>query len=137
MKSINKENAKDILSKVNNKIYDMVYENDFKIHIKHELDLVLKYIENAETDPLTMLNNDHDVLAYNILYTEELVEIYGYGLDESNQEVLYDLLKTNLESIDLGNWMSIYEQIYQNMDMRFVFRNCPEIIEFITNNEIN
>ena len=131
MASINKVQAKDILSKVSNTVFDMVYENDIKIQIKHELDLVFNYIENLETDPASIQINLQDVIEYNILKVEDLVEIFGYDLDESDQEILYDLILENSDSIVLGNWESIYEQISKYMDMEFVFHDCPEIVDFI------
>ena len=137
MASINKAQAKDILSKVSNTVFDMVHENDIKIQIKQELDLVFNYIENLETDPATIQINLQDVIEYNLLKVEDLVEIFGSKLDESDQEILYDLILENSDSIVLGNWESIYEQISQYMDMEFVFHDCPEIIEFINENSID
>lgn len=137
MKKINKKNALELLSKVSNTLFDMVYENDIKIQIKQELDLVFNYIENLETDPITILRNDIDIIEYNVLKVENLVEIFGYELDESDQEILYDLISENSGAIVLGNWESIYEQICNYMDMEFVFQDCPEIIEFININKRN
>jgi len=137
MKKINKKNALELLSKVSNTVFDMVYENDIKIQIKQELDLVFNYIQNLDTDPATIQINLQDVIEYNILKVEDLVEIFGSKLDESDQEILYDLILENSDSIVLGNWESIYEQISKYMDMEFVFHDCPEIIEFINENSID
>ena len=137
MKKINKKNALELLSKVSNTVFDMIYENDVKGQIKQELDLVFNYIQNLDTDPATIQINLQDVIEYNLLKVKDLVEIFGSKLDESDQEILYDLILENSDSIVLGNWESIYEQISQYMDMEFVFHDCPEIIEFINENSID
>jgi len=137
MKKINKKNALELLSKVSNTVFDMIYENDVKGQIKQELDLVFNYIENLETDPVTILMNDIDVIVFNILKVEDLVDIFGSKLNESDQGILNDLILENSDSIVLGNWESIYEQISKYMDMEFVFHDCPEIIEFINENSID
>ena len=137
MKNIDKKNALELLSKVSNTLFDMVYENDIKIQIKQELDLVFNYIENLETDPVTILMNDIDVIVFNILKVEDLVDIFGSKLNESDQEILNDLIIENSNLIELGNWQGIYEQVLYFMNMEFVFRDCPEIMEFINDNSIN
>ena len=137
MKNIDKKNALELLSKVSNTLFDMVYENDIKIQIKQELDLVFNYIENLETDPVTILMNDIDVIVFNILKVEDLVDIFGSKLNESDQEILNDLIIENSNLIELGNWQGIYEQVLNFMNMEFVFRDCPEIMEFINDNSIN
>ena len=125
------------MSKVSDTVFDMVYENDIKIQIKQELDLVFNYIENLETDPVTILMNDIDVIVFNILKVEDLVDIFGSKLNESDQEILNDLIIENSNLIELGNWQGIYEQVLYFMNMEFVFRDCPEIMEFINDNSIN
>ena len=137
MKDIDKKYALELLSKVSDTVFDMVYENDIKIQIKQELDLVFNYIENLETDPVTILMNDIDVIVFNILKVEDLVDIFGSKLNESNQEILNDLIIENSNLIELGNWQGIYEQVLYFMNMEFVFRDCPEIMEFINDNSIN
>ena len=137
MKNIDKKYALELLSKVSDTVFDMVYENDIKIQIKQELDLVFNYIENLETDPVTILMNDIDVIVFNILKVEDLVDIFGSKLNESNQEILNDLIIENSNLIELGNWQGIYEQVLYFMNMEFVFRDCPEIMEFINDNSIN
>ena len=137
MKDIDKKYALELLSKVSDTVFDMVYENDIKIQIKQELDLVFNYIENLETDPVTILMNDIDVIVFNILKVEDLVDIFGSKLNESNQEILNDLIIENSNLIQLGNWQGIYEQVLYFMNMEFVFRDCPEIMEFINDNSIN
>ena len=137
MKNIDKKNALELLSKVSDTVFDMVYENDIKIQIKQELDLVFNYIENLETDPVTILMNDIDVIVFNILKVEDLVDIFGSKLNESDQEILNDLIIENSNLIELGNWQGIYEQVLYFMNMEFVFRDCPEIMEFINDNSIN
>ena len=137
MKNIDKKYALELLSKVSDTVFDMVYENDIKIQIMQELDLVFNYIENLETDPVTILMNDIDVIVFNILKVEDLVDIFGSKLNESNQEILNDLIIENSNLIELGNWQGIYEQVLYFMNMEFVFRDCPEIMEFINDNSIN
>ena len=137
MKNIDKKNALELLSKVSNTVFDMIYENDVKVQIKQELDLVFNYIENLETDPVTILMNDIDVIVFNILKVEDLVDIFGSKLNESDQEILNDLIIENSNLIELGNWQGIYEQVLYFMNMEFVFRDCPEIIEFINENSIH
>ena len=137
MKKINKKNALELLSKVSNTVFDMIYENDVKGQIKQELDLVFNYIENLETDPVTILMNDIDVIVFNILKVEDLVDIFGSKLNESDQEILNDLITENSNLVELGNWQGIYEQVLYFMNMEFVFRDCPEIMEFINDNSIN
>ena len=137
MKNIDKKYALELLSKVSDTVFDMVYENDIKIQIKQELDLVFNYIENLETDPVTILMNDIDVIVFNILKVEDLVDIFGSKLNESDQEILNDLIIENSNLIELGNWQGIYEQVLYFMNMEFVFRDCPEIMEFINDNSIN
>ena len=137
MKDIDKKYALELLSKVSDTVFDMVYENDIKIQIKQELDLVFNYIENLETDPVTILMNDIDVIVFNILKVEDLVDIFGSKLNESDQEILNDLIIENSNLIELGNWQGIYEQVLYFMNMEFVFRDCPEIMEFINDNSIN
>ena len=137
MKDIDKKYALELLSKVSDTVFDMVYENDIKIQIKQELDLVFNYIENLETDPVTILMNDIDVIVFNILKVEDLVDIFGSKLNESNQEILNDLITENSNLVELGNWQGIYEQVLYFMNMEFVFRDCPEIMEFINDNSIN
>ena len=137
MKDIDKKYALELLSKVSDTVFDMVYENDIKIQIKQELDLVFNYIENLETDPVTILMNDIDVIVFNILKVEDLVDIFGSKLNESDQEILNDLIIENSNLIELGNWQGIYEQGLYFMNMEFVFRDCPEIMEFINDNSIN
>jgi hypothetical protein len=137
MKNIDKKNALELLSKVSNTVFDMVYEYDIKIQIKQELDLVFNYIQNLETDPVTILMNNIDVIVFNILKVEDLVDIFGSKLNESDQEVLNDLIIKNSNLIELGNWQGIYEQVLYFMNMEFVFRDCPEIMEFINDNSIN
>lgn len=137
MKNIDKKNALELLSKVSNTVFDMIYENDVKVQIKQELDLVFNYIENLETDPVTILMNDIDVIVFNILKVEDLVDIFGSKLNESDQEILNDLIIENLNLIELGNWQGIYEQVLYFMNMEFVFRDCPEIMEFINDKSIN
>ena len=137
MKDIDKKYALELLSKVSDTVFDMVYENDIKIQIMQELDLVFNYIENLETDPVTILMNDIDVIVFNILKVEDLVDIFGSKLNESNQEILNDLIIENSNLIELGNWQGIYEQVLYFMNMEFVFRDCPEIMEFINDNSIN
>ena len=137
MKDIDKKYALELLSKVSDTVFDMVYENDIKIQIKQELDLVFNYIENLETDPVTILMNDIDVIVFNILKVEDLVDIFGSKLNESDQEILNDLITENSNLIELGNWQGIYEQVLYFMNMEFVFRDCPEIMEFINDNSIN
>ena len=137
MKNIDKKYALELLSKVSDTVFDMVYENDIKIQIKQELDLVFNYIENLETDPVTILMNDIDVIVFNILKVEDLVDIFGSKLNESDQEILNDLITENSNLIELGNWQGIYEQVLYFMNMEFVFRDCPEIMEFINDNSIN
>ena len=44
----------------------MIYENDVKVQIKQELDLVFNFIENLETDPVRLLCDDQEVLEFNI-----------------------------------------------------------------------
>ena len=95
MKDIDKKYALELLSKVSDTVFDMVYENDIKIQIKQELDLVFNYIENLETDPVTILMNDIDVIVFNILKVEDLVDIFGSKLNESDQEILNDLITEN------------------------------------------
>ena len=137
MKNIDKKNALELLSKVSNTVFDMIYENDVKVQIKQELDLVFNYIENLETDPFTILMNDIDVIVFNILKVEDLVDIFGSKLNESDQEILNDLIIKNSNLIELGNWQGIYEQVLYFMNMEFVFRDCPEIMEFINDKSIN
>ena len=137
MKNIDKKYALELLSKVSDTVFDMVYENDIKIQIMQELDLVFNYIENLETDPVTILMNDIDVIVFNILKVEDLVDIFGSKLNESDQEILNDLIIENSNLIELGNWQGIYEQVLYFMNMEFVFRDCPEIMEFINDNSIN
>ena len=137
MKDIDKKYALELLSKVSDTVFDMVYENDIKIQIMQELDLVFNYIENLETDPVTILMNDIDVIVFNILKVEDLVDIFGSKLNESDQEILNDLIIENSNLIELGNWQGIYEQVLYFMNMEFVFRDCPEIMEFINDNSIN
>ena len=137
MKDIDKKYALELLSKVSDTVFDMVYENDIKIQIKQELDLVFNYIDNLETDPVTILMNDIDVIVFNILKVEDLVDIFGSKLNESDQEILNDLITENSNLIELGNWQGIYEQVLYFMNMEFVFRDCPEIMEFINDNSIN
>ena len=137
MKNIDKKNALELLSKVNNTVFDMIYENDVKVQIKQELDLVFNFIENLETDPVRLLCDDQEVLEFNIFKIEDLVSIFGSDLNESDIEILYDLITKNSNLIELGNWEGIYEQVCQYMDMEFVFRDCPEIIEFINENSID
>jgi hypothetical protein len=137
MKNIDKKNALELLSKVSNTVFDMIYENDVKVQIKQELDLVFNYIENLETDPVTILMNDIDVIVFNILKVEDLVDIFGSKLNESDQEILNDLIIKNSNLIELGNWQGIYEQVLYFMNMEFVFRDCPEIMEFINDKSIN
>ena len=137
MKNIDKKYALELLSKVSDTVFDMVYENDIKIQIMQELDLVFNYIENLETDPVTILMNDIDVIVFNILKVEDLVDIFGSKLNESDQEILNDLITENSNLIELGNWQGIYEQVLYFMNMEFVFRDCPEIMEFINDNSIN
>ncbi len=137
MKNIDKKNALELLSKVSNTVFDMIYENDVKVQIKQELDLVFNYIENLETDPVTILMNDIDVIVFNILKVEDLVDIFGSKLNESDQEILNDLIIENSNLIELGNWQGIYEQVLYFMNMEFVFRDCPEIMEFINDKSIN
>ena len=137
MKDIDKKYALELLSKVSDTVFDMVYENDIKIQIKQELDLVFNYIENLETDPVTILMNDIDVIVFNILKVEDLVDIFGSKLNESDQEILNDLITENSNLVELGNWQGIYEQVLYFMNMEFVFRDCPEIMEFINDNSIN
>ena len=137
MKNIDKKYALELLSNVSDTVFDMVYENDIKIQIKQELDLVFNYIENLETDPVTILMNDIDVIVFNILKVEDLVDIFGSKLNESDQEILNDLIIENSNLIELGNWQGIYEQVLYFMNMEFVFRDCPEIMEFINDNSIN
>ena len=137
MKDIDKKYALELLSKVSDTVFDMVYENDIKIQIKQELDLVFNYIDNLETDPVTILMNDIDVIVFNILKVEDLVDIFGSKLNESDQEILNDLIIENSNLIELGNWQGIYEQVLYFMNMEFVFRDCPEIMEFINDNSIN
>ena len=137
MKNIDKKYALELLSKVSDTVFDMVYENDIKIQIKQELDLVFNYIENLETDPVTILMNDIDVIVFNILKVEDLVDIFGSKLNESDQEILNDLITENSNLIELGNWQGIYEQVLYFMNMEFVFRDCPEIMKFINDNSIN
>ena len=137
MKNIDKKYALELLSKVSDTVFDMVYENDIKIQIMQELDLVFNYIENLETDPVTILMNDIDVIVFNILKVEDLVDIFGSKLNESDQEILNDLITENSNLVELGNWQGIYEQVLYFMNMEFVFRDCPEIMEFINDNSIN
>ena len=137
MKKINKKNALELLSKVSNTVFDMIYENDVKGQIKQELDLVFNYIENLETDPVRLLCDDQEVLEFNVFKIEDLVSIFGSDLNESDIDILYDLITKNSNLIELGNWEGIYEQVSQYMDMEFVFRDCPEIIEFINENSID
>ena len=137
MKNIDKKYALELLSKVSDTVFDMVYENDIKIQIMQELDLVFNYIENLETDPVTILMNDIDVIVFNILKVEDLVDIFGSKLNESDQEILNDLITENSNLVELGNWQGIYEQVLNFMNMEFVFRDCPEIMEFINDNSIN
>jgi hypothetical protein len=137
MKNIDKKNALELLSKVSNTVFDMIYENDVKVQIKQELDLVFNYIENLETDPVAILMNDIDVIVFNILKVEDLVDIFGSKLNESDQEILNDLIIENSNLIELGNWQGIYEQVLYFMNMEFVFRDCPEIMEFINDKSIN
>jgi hypothetical protein len=137
MKNIDKKNVLELLSKVSNTVFDMIYENDVKVQIKQELDLVFNYIENLETNPVTILMNDIDVIVFNILKVEDLVDIFGSKLNESDQEILNDLIIKNSNLIELGNWQGIYEQVLYFMNMEFVFRDCPEIMEFINDKSIN
>jgi hypothetical protein len=104
---------------------------------KKELDLVFNFIENLETDPVRLLCDDQEVLEFNIFKIEDLVSIFGSDLNESDIDILYDLITKNSNLIELGNWEGIYEQVCQYMDMEFVFRDCPEIIEFINENSID
>ena len=137
MKKIDKKHTLELLSKVSNTVFDMIYENDVKLQIKQELDLVFNYIENLETDPVRLLCDDQEVLEFNIFKIEDLVSIFGSDLNESDIDILYDLITKNSNLIELGNWEGIYEQVSQYMDMEFVFRDCPEIIEFINENSID
>ena len=129
MKKIDKKNALELLSKVSNTVFDVIYENDVKVQIKQELDLVFNYIENLETDPVRLLCDDQEVLEFNIFKIEDLVSIFGSDLNESDIDILYDLITKNSNLIELGNWEGIYEQVSQYIDMEFVFRDCPEIID--------
>jgi hypothetical protein len=81
--------------------------------------------------------NDIDVIVFNILKVEDLVDIFGSKLNESDQEILNDLIIENSNLIELGNWQGIYEQVLYFMNMEFVFRDCPEIMEFINDKSIN
>jgi hypothetical protein len=81
--------------------------------------------------------NDIDVIVFNILKVEDLVDIFGSKLNESDQEILNDLIIKNSNLIELGNWQGIYEQVLYFMNMEFVFRDCPEIMEFINDKSIN
>ena len=91
MKKIDKKNALELLSKVSNTVFDVIYENDVKVQIKQELDLVFNYIENLETDPVRLLCDDQEVLEFNIFKIEDLVSIFGSDLNESDIDILYDL----------------------------------------------
>jgi hypothetical protein len=39
MKNIDKKNALELLSKVSNTVFDMIYENDVKVQIKQDISI--------------------------------------------------------------------------------------------------
>jgi hypothetical protein len=137
MKKINKKLALELLSNVNNTLQGIVNENEVKFQIMQELDLVIKYINDLETDLFTLLSSDKRIIEYNVIQVEDLVEIFGCNLSEEGQSILYDMISENVSLIELGDWESIYLQVAEYLNKEFVFQDCPEIIEFIADNSIN
>jgi len=130
-----KESSLQLLSKIQIAFSEITENLELKNVILNDLMLLAKNIDDINI--YSLLSNDPEVLEWNILDVQGLVEIYGYNLSESDKNKLHLLIIENSDFINIENFESIHYQIEKYIDMESIFYDCPEIIEFININKRN
>jgi hypothetical protein len=130
-----KESSLQLLSKIQIAFSEITENLELKNVILNDLMLLAKNIDDINI--YSLLSNDPEVLEWNILDVQDLVEIYGYNLSESDKNKLHLLIIENSDFINIENFESIHYQIEKYIDMESIFYDCPEIIEFININKRN
>jgi hypothetical protein len=128
-----KESSLQLLSKIQIAFSEITENLELKNVILNDLMLLAKNIDDINI--YSLLSNDPEVLEWNILDVQGLVEIYGYNLSESDKNKLNLLIIENSDLINIENFESIHYQIEKYIDMESIFYDCPEIIEFININK--
>jgi hypothetical protein len=128
-----KESSLQLLSKIQIAFSEITENLELKNIILNDLMLLAKNIDDINI--YSLLSNDPEVLEWNILDVQGLVEIYGYNLSESDKNKLHLLIIENSDLINIENFESIHYQIEKYIDMESIFYDCPEIIEFININK--
>ncbi len=128
-----KKTSLELLSKIQSTISNNIDNEELKNRISNDLTEVIKNIENI--DAYSLLSNDPEVLAWNVLGVEELVYTYSLDMDTAAEDELYKLILENIDRVRIGELESLHYQVTENLDKEYVFRDCPEIIDFINNNQ--
>lgn len=128
-----KTTSLELLSKIQSTISNNIDNEELKNRISNDLTEVIKNIENI--DAYSLLSNDPEVLEWNVLGVEELVYTYSLDMDSAAEDELYKLILENIDRIRIGELESLHYQVAENLDKEYVFRDCPEIIDFINNNQ--
>ncbi len=128
-----KTTSLELLSKIQITISNNIDNEELKNRISNDLTEVIKNIENI--DAYSLLSNDPEVLEWNVLGVEELVYTYSLDMDTSAEDELYKLILENIDRVRIGELESLHYQVTENLDKEYVFRDCPEIIDFINKNQ--
>lgn len=123
----------ELLTKIQSTISNNIDNEELQNRISNDLADVINNIENI--DAYSLLSNDPEVLEWSVLGVEELVYAYGFDMDSSAEDELYKLILENIDRVRIGELESLHYQVSSYLDKEYVFRDCPEIIDFINNNQ--
>ena len=96
--------------------------------IANEIDSAIKELES---NYYHLIRNDSEVLKYEFVTCDDL--LYSYSLDMSEDDCirLKELIYNNREMIHFPLLDSLLHQITGRYTYQEIFKDCPEIIEFL------
>jgi hypothetical protein len=119
------------LSKALIKLNESMTDGAEKGSIVNELEKAMKEFKRLEIDYNHQINKDSKVLKYEFVTCDDLIYSYSFDMSDDNCKRLKELILDNQEKIELPKTESLLYVITDRYSYQEIFKDCPEIIEFL------
>jgi hypothetical protein len=103
-----------------------------KESIVNELGKAMNELNELELDYCELIRSNPDILKFEIVDCSDLACTLGFELEDDQLNELKELIFQNREKINLPETESLLNRIQDRFTHDEVFKNCPEITEFLS-----